>query len=74
MDSIDPELRAFILFCAEQSGKQWPSIYDEMARVAGQHLFKGLGYTELKQHGLSLSAFNLDEMIRLVEEVTSQDQ
>ena len=72
MNSSNLQLREFILFCVERRGKEWPALYDEMARVAGQRLFRGLGYAELKQLGFSLSSSNLDNLIRFVAQVTSQ--
>jgi len=74
MNSLDPQLRDFILFCVERRGKDWPALYDEMARVAGQRLFRGLGYMELKKLGLSLRLNGLDETIHLVKQATAQDQ
>ena len=73
MDSLDPQLRDFILFCVERRGKDWPALYDEMARVSGQRLFRGLGRTELKQLGLSLALDSLDETIQLVKQAVAQD-
>ena len=72
MNSSNLQLREFILFCVKRRGKEWPALYDEMARVSGQRLFKGLGYAELKQLGFSLSISNLDNLIRFVAQVTSQ--
>jgi hypothetical protein len=72
VDSLSSQLRDFILFCAQRRGAEWPAIYDEMARAAGQRLFEGLGYPELKQLGLSLSLSNLDKTIQLVKQATSQ--
>ena len=74
MNSLDPQLRDFILFCIERRGEDWPAIYDEMARVAGQRLFRGLGYTELKKLGLSLSLNGLDETIQLVKLATTRSE
>ena len=74
VNSLDPRLREFILFCVERRGSEWPAIYDEMTRVAGQRLFEGLGYTELKQLGLSLAASNLDKLIQQVEQATAEVQ
>ena len=71
MNSLDPRVRDFILFCVERRGSQWPAIYDEMAMVAGQRLFRGLGYDELKQLGLSLAASNIDRLIQQVEQATA---
>ena len=48
MNSLAPELRDFILFCVDRRGADWPLLYDEMALVAGQRLYKGLGRAELE--------------------------
>jgi len=74
MNSLAPELRDFILFCAERRGSEWPVIYDEMALVAGQKLYKGLGRTELEHLGLSLSLGNLDKTLELVRLVMTRTQ
>jgi hypothetical protein len=73
MDDISPQLRGFILFCAQRRSSDWPAIYDEMTRVAGVRLFNGLGYKELKQLGLSFSLSGMDRAIQLVKQVTSQN-
>ena len=74
MNSLDPQLRDFILFCVERRGEDWPALYDEMARVAGQGLFRGLDYTELRQLGLSLALDHLDDTIELVKQAITHDQ
>lgn len=74
MDSLDPQVRDFILFCIERRGNTWPTLYDEMAMVAGQRLFRGLGHDELKQLGLSLALDHLDDTIQLVKQAVAQDQ
>jgi hypothetical protein len=71
MNSIEPRLKEFILFCIERHGKTWPAIYDEIANVAAQRLFKGLGYDELQQLGLSLGLSNVDRLIQQIEQATS---
>jgi hypothetical protein len=73
MNYLTPELRDFILFCAERRGAEWPVIYDEMALVAGQRLYKGLGRSELEQLGLSLALDSLDRTLELVKSVVSQE-
>ena len=74
MNSLDPQLRDFILFCVERRGKNWPALYDEMAIVAGQYQFRGLGHDELRQLGLSLALDHLDETIEMVEQAIAQAQ
>ena len=74
MNSLAPELRDFILFCIDRRGAGWPVLYDEMAWVAGQRLFQGLGRTELKQLGLSLALDSLDKTLELVKQAMAQGQ
>jgi hypothetical protein len=74
MNSIDPQLRDFILFCVDRRGADWPALYDEMAGVAGQHLFRGLGRTELKQLGLSLALDSVDKTLEQVKQAIAQGE
>ena len=73
MEDINPVVHDFIIFCMQRNGKEWPALYDDMCRVAGQHLFRGLGYAELKRLGLSLSLNSIDDTIRMVDTITSQE-
>jgi len=68
MSNLDPQLRDFILFCVKRSGKSWPDLYDEIAIVAGQKLFEGLDYNEIKRLGLSLRVNDLDQTVQLIEQ------
>ena len=74
MNSIDPQLRDFILFCVDRRGADWPALYDEMAGVAGQRLFRGLGRAELKQLGLSLALDNVDKTLEQVKQAIAQGE
>jgi hypothetical protein len=74
MNYLTPELRDFILFCVERRGATWPVLYDEMALVAGQRLFNGLGRVELEQLGLSLALDSLDRTLELVRQVVNPCQ
>jgi hypothetical protein len=71
MEAVDPLVRDFILFCVQRQGNKWPALYDEMCRVAGRRLFKGLGYTDLRKLGLSLGLASLEDTIRMVDTVAS---
>jgi hypothetical protein len=70
--TINPIAHDFILFCIRRQGKEWPALYDEMCRVAGQRLFRGLDYTELRRQGLSLSLTDIENTIRMVDTVASE--
>jgi hypothetical protein len=62
----------FIAFCFERRSVEWPLLYDEMCFVAGNRLFKGLGYAELREAGLDLTLGGLGRTSRLASEVTRQ--
>jgi hypothetical protein len=74
MNSLDPQLRDFILFCVDRRGADWPALYDEMAGVVGQHLFRGLGRTELRQLGLSLALDSVDKTLEQVKQAIAQGE
>ena len=71
MKSLDPLVCDFILFCVRRRGKEWPDLYDEMCWVAGQRLFNGVGYAELRKRGFSLALTSLETTVSLVEEATN---
>ena len=73
MEEIEPLASEFILFCVRRSGKKWPALYDEMCRVAGGRLFRGLGYAELREVGLSLGLAGIEKTLRLVDAVVAQE-
>lgn len=64
---LDPEVIGFIKFCLDRKGKTWPVLYDEMCLVAGQRLYKGLGYDDLNKRGMSLALGNINNLIQTVE-------
>ena len=68
----NPVARDFILFCIHRNHKKWPALYDEMCWVAGHRLFRGLGYTELRKVGISLSLPNIEDTIRMVATIPAQ--
>ena len=74
VETINPTTHDFILFCIRRHGKEWPALYDEMCWVAGQRLFRGLGYAELRRLGLSLALTNIEDTIRMVDIVASEEQ
>ena len=70
---FNPVARDFVSFCIHRRGKDWPALYDEMCRVAGRRLFRGMGYTELRDVGLSFGLFNIEKTLRLVDTVIAQE-
>ena len=59
----------FITFCFNRRAVDWPQLYDEMCYVAGNRLYKGLGYDELKEAGLDFTLSGLARTSRVATEV-----
>jgi len=74
MEPLNPIARDFILFCIHRQEKEWPALYDEMCWVAGHHLFRGLGYAELRKLGFSLALTNIEDTIGMVDSVISEEE
>ena len=53
-------------------GTPWTSVYDEMCRVARSRAFRGMGYSELFDAGVSLSITGLDCICQLVDRAWDQ--
>ena len=53
-------------------GTPWTSVYDEMCRVARSRAFRGMGYSELLEAGVSLSITRLDHICQLVDKAWDQ--
>ncbi|KTB49021.1 MULTISPECIES: hypothetical protein [Dehalogenimonas] len=64
-----PHLHEFVLLCARRAGTQWIDLYDEMCRSAARKKFRGLGYAELRELGLSLDLDSLDATAAMVDSV-----
>jgi len=69
-DAINPHIVGFILYCSREQ-RQWPDLYDEMCRVAGQGLYQGLRHRDLRRLGFSLSLNRLNSTIQMIEAVTN---
>ena len=74
MEPLNSVAHDFILFCIRRQRKEWPALYDEMCWVAGHRLFRGLGYADLRKLGLSLALTNIEDTIRMVDIVTSEEE
>ena len=74
METLNPVAHDFVVYCVQRHGKEWPALYDEMCWVAGHHLFRGLGYAELRRLGIFLSLTHIEDTIRMVDIVTTEMQ
>jgi hypothetical protein len=63
----------FISYCRSRCQSGWPELYDEMCWVASQRLFHNMGYSELRQSGLSFAIDDIENTLSIVNMITNQD-
>jgi hypothetical protein len=68
------EALEFVRFCYRRRHVGWPELYDEMCLVAGRGAFRGLGYAELADHGISFCLGELTKLATLTERVVQEEQ
>jgi hypothetical protein len=71
-DSTAYEFARYIASRAPR-GTPWTKIYDEMCRVAQSRAFRGMGYSELSDAGVSLAITGLDRLCRLLDQAWEQE-
>jgi hypothetical protein len=63
----------FVRFCYRRRPVGWPLIYDEMSAVASHGLFRGLGYADLAERGVSLCLTELPRLAELTRRVIAEE-
>lgn len=63
----------FVRFCYRRRHVAWPVLYDEMSVVAGHGLFRGMGYADLAEHGVSLCLPELPRLAVLTQRVIAEE-
>jgi hypothetical protein len=64
----------FVRFCYRRRRVGWPALYDEMTAVAARGAFRGLGYAELSERGISFCLGDLPRLVLLAERVMREEQ
>src|SRR3954454_1852007 len=72
--TADAEALEFVRFCHRRRHVGWPELYDEMCLVAARGAFRGLGYAELADHGISFCLGELSKLATLTERVVREDE
>jgi hypothetical protein len=72
--AADDEALEFVRFCYRRRRVAWPALYDEMSAVAARGAFRGMGYPELAEHGITFCLDNLPKLIALAERVAREEQ
>jgi hypothetical protein len=64
----------FVRFCYRRRRVGWPGLYDEMVAVAARGAFRGLGYGDLAERGISFCLADLPRLVALTERVVREEQ
>ncbi len=62
----------FVRFCYARRRVCWPALYDEMCLVATRRLFRGWGHSELAEHGVGFSLYEIPALAGLVQFVIAR--
>lgn len=64
----------FVRFCYRRRRVGWPALYDEMTAVAARGAFRGMGYGDLAERGISFCLADLPRLVALTERVVREEQ
>ena len=67
------ECLEFIRFCYRRRRVGWPDLYDEMSLVAARGAYRGLGYAELAERGITFCLSDLQRLSALAERVAVEE-
>jgi hypothetical protein len=77
-DGVTPdpvgECLDFVRFCYRRRRVAWPALYDEMCAVAARGAFRGLGFGDLAEHGISFCLSDLPTLAALTERVVREER
>jgi hypothetical protein len=63
----------FVRYCYRRRHVAWPALYDEMSVVAGHGLFRGMGFLDLAEHGVSMCLSELPRLAALTARVIAEE-
>jgi hypothetical protein len=63
----------FVRFCYRRRRVGWPELYDEMCAVAARGSYRGLGYAELAERGISFCLTDLPRLAALTDRVLREE-
>ena len=63
----------FVRFCYRRRRVAWPALYDEMCAVAARGTFRGMGFGDLVEHGVSFCLSDMHRLIELSERVVAEE-
>jgi hypothetical protein len=72
--TVTPEAVEFVRFCYRRSAAPWPDLYDDMCAAASRGAFRGLGYDELSELGISFALTELPRLAAVAQAVIREER
>ena len=70
---VTDEALDFVRFCYRRRRVGWPSLYDEMCAVASRGAYRGLGFAELAERGITFCLSDMPRLTALLEQVMAEE-
>jgi hypothetical protein len=74
LTNVPSDAVEFVRFCYHRRPVSWPALYDEMCAVAARGAFRGLGYAELADVGVTFCLTELPRLVAITEIVIAEER
>jgi hypothetical protein len=71
---VSDEALDFVRFCYRRRRVGWPSLYDEMCAVASRGAYRGLGFAELAERGITFCLSDMPRLTQMLEQVIAEER
>ncbi len=71
---LQDESLEFVRFCYRRRRVSWPLLYDEMCVVAAHGAYRGLGFAELAERGVTFCLGDMPKVTALLERVIAEER
>jgi hypothetical protein len=71
---LTDESLEFVRFCYRRRRVSWPLLYDEMCAVAARGAYRGLGYAELAERGVTFCLGDMPKLTAMLERVIAEER
>ncbi|MEX2547887.1 MAG: hypothetical protein WD830_08895 [Chloroflexota bacterium] len=68
------EALEFVRFCYRRRRVGWPALYDEMCAVAAHGAYRGLGFAELAERGVTFCLSDMHRFISMLQQVIAEER
>jgi hypothetical protein len=72
--SVADEALEFVRFCYRRRRVGWPALYDEMCAVASRGAYRGLGFAELAERGITFCLSDMPRLTVLLAQVMNEER